>query len=646
MFLSPDLSISCFLPRKSSSTGKAFLIHLRSEGRVPVFSPDVDAAAEPLRRLLCRPDVKIVGHWLASDILWLMKYGVDIRKNFYFDTMLAYHVAVDEAGDQSLDACRVRYTNMPKYDTELSQYKKQFQSKYKRDGGYGEIPDAILHPYALKDVDCEFRCYEPLKKILESDPVISDLFYQIIMPANLPIIEIRDRGMLVDKERYDVIQAMLAEKSAELLARIRHETGYPHFNPRSVDQLKKLLFDDLELTPLTSTDKLPWDENSVANNLSPSCDKATLDAYSDDYEELRLINAYKTVDKQIGLFKPPKVTEDGVKVYESGILKFLDSDQRIRGTFSPTAVTGRLKSSDPNFQNLAKRIQESLDVIFDNEIPPVRSMFRADLDNGYVLVEADYSKLEVVLLALISGDMVLLADALSPINFHSRNAVDVLGAKSSYESVKKDFPGLYVSAKTVSFGIPYRMGNRAMARSIRQAGTECTDEQAQHYIDAYLSKYSKVKAFLEKCESAVYDPGYTVTAYGRRRRFKHFDEPYRMRAQQREACNAPIQGTAVDALNKAMYNLYMYREQHPELDFFFVNTIHDAVILEIHVSCLEVMLETVIPYCVTNSFTVPGTQHNLGSDLSLFLNWGETPSEADLKAFGVSDKCLSLINGD
>jgi uracil-DNA glycosylase family 4 len=632
----------------SCGPGRSRLIQLRTKGLKAVFAPDINACKEPLNRLLCRDGIKIIGHWFCSDLLWLVPFGIDLRNNFYFDTMYAHHAAVNEKGSQSLETMQNKYTNMTRYDMDLNAYISD--NNLDKGTGFAELPDNILHPYALKDADVTFRVYRELKKLVDADKDIAKLFYNVIMPGNKPLFEIRQTGMHVNKNTFTKLAISFKSKSDEIIQDIRSDLGNDDFNPNSSLQLRKLFFGPsseggLEATPLKSTTGKVWSRVKASEKLNPSADNETMEILMHKYPIMEKIRSYRILGKQMSNIL--KQEKDGV--YTGGIMQFLDPDQRIRSMYSPTTETGRYRSSKPNLQNLANRRQIDIDKIFGKtKVDPIRSIFTAT--PGRVLVEADFVAAEVVVLATLSGDKKLLNDAVSKPSIHDKTAVDILGANCTYEEVKSKFPAIRIAAKAVNFGIPYQMGPEELSKRINLAGLGCSPEQARIYIKGWYEKYYKAAEYIEDCKKQVYYKpangtyGRLVTPYGRVRRFIQYEKDmnYKMVEQQREACNFPIQSTVGDTLTAGIAKISTLKEACPEYDFWLCNTVHDAVLIDSSVSAIPDLVDIILPTCLTKLSAIPKFNQQLEVDIKIFLEWGKKPTRDELEELKIPNKYIEM----
>jgi DNA polymerase I-like protein with 3'-5' exonuclease and polymerase domains len=327
------------------------------------------------------------------------------------------------------------------------------------------------------------------------------------------------------------------------------------------------------------------------------------------------------------------------------LLGYVDErDGRIRTTISQIMETGRHSSRKPNLQNISKRQEGRYKLIMGKGVPKIRSCFCAR--PGRVLIEADFKSAEVVTLAYISGDRQLTEDALGPIKLHAKVAVDILKAPCDYSEVSKAYEYLYVAAKNINFGIPYQRGARAISRQINRetkGAAEMTPEKAQELIDNWYARYPMVRVYVERCKHAVNNrPHYIETPWGRRRHFYPSESNSIMAGQEREAVNFPIQSTVADALNIALYNLWLYKQLHPEVEYDICLAIHDAVMLEVPIPMIGVVLEDVLPTCMVHGVEIPATAHSqafhLDIDPEVGFRWGETPTKNELDESGVPEQ--------
>jgi len=333
-------------------------------------------------------------------------------------------------------------------------------------------------------------------------------------------------------------------------------------------------------------------------------------------------------------------------------------------------------------QNLPKRRDEDQVRIMGAGTPKLRSCFT--IPDGNVLIEADYKSAEIFTLGRLSRCQKLVSDARTDI--HARGAVTRFGApkwdgfdanKLPPKEWKEDTHNktLRICSKTVVFGIPYQRGAAAIAREIVKATkgqVACTKEKAQGFIDGFYDDYQETREYVELCYRSVLVPGYITNAQGRRRRFYASGATERsvLAAFQREATNFPIQSSVADTLNNALINLYHWRRLNPgEATYKILLAVHDAILIETPGECARVVIERVLPECMSRGAVIPSWKpvvphmkpdpegnevedllghikewvtepFTLDIDVELGTRWGEPATPEDLKARGVPDDII------
>lgn len=613
--------------------------------------------------------VFVVGHNFRADAPWLDDIGIPAINRLCFDTMLADH-ALNENAEHGLESCVARYTSMGRYDWELSEWVRN--AHFPSVDGYKDVPDPLLLPYAAADADATLRVYGVLRDLLNKPENLSvaRLFYNIVMPANFPLYEMERTGILVDFERMKLLVHLYSERKEELAQELRDLVHKPKLNFRSIPQVVNLLFGSiaeggLGLTPVKTTEKparmwfdVPPEDHK---RVSPSTDTESLEVLAPDHEAAGKLRDIKIVDQIIKNFLRPEEDDGkGGLCYKGGVTGEVGPDGRVRTRLSQMSETGRQRSSKPNCQNLPKRQDKEISRIMGEDTPKVRSCFIAS--PGCVIVEADYKSAEIFTLGYLSNDMKLVEDAKS--DLHARGAVTRMGCPAWEGFDKGALPpkewldkhkAMRVASKTISFGIPYQRGAKAIAREITKSthgAVDCDVKMAQGFIDGFYKDYAGVGAYVDFCSSSVTDPTYIENPYGRRRRFVNNQEAAFMAAQMREAVNFPIQSTVADTLNKAMYNLWMWRKQNPGRAVYnILLAIHDALMLEVPVEYLDVVCYEVLPAAMSLGATVPSwhagpggvstSAFSLGIDIEIMLRWGESPDLEELKRMKVSDRVLN-----
>lgn len=618
-----------------------------------------------------------------------------------WDTSLMYH-AVNECARYGLDACSLRFTSAPPYWDELNAWIKRYRAENKLAagavGGYGECPPHILHPYANYDVDVTRRIMmrfygtNGLDGILAQDSNGQDCWlpYWTAHNASLAFLEMELTGLVIDRTRADELTTLFMNTQDRLLAEIRAELNWPDFNPKSQPQLSVALFGSrfldryknpptipedamlLNLRPVKTTGKRPvlWSELSWRGinqaTAVPSTDKESLGILGHANPTAAKIRDYKFISQVLhSVLRKPNVTdegefetdENGNYEYEKGLVGCVHADGKVRTHFFQTKETGRASSSRPPLQNLSSRRENDYSRILQDQYRhPVRSILR--VPEGHVGIETDLTGAELAVLAWLSQDQAMIEHIRRNLlpeshpdhyDIHSQQAIktfnitDVEPTKKGLEKAGKK--GLRIAAKNVNFGIPYGRGAEALARQCKEEGVEVTADECQAMIEAYFASYPKTKTFLAECRARSQDPGYIVGPYGRFRRFIPSNDRAVRGEQERQAQNFPIQGGVADAVSIALNNFYMYREEHPEIDYKIGLQIHDAIVLIVPIEHAEQVYKEVVPKCMIDAVPfyprrldgslINAGPYHFGSSREVFVHWGETLSAEEAKALGL-----------
>lgn len=581
----------------------AACIVLRNCGGSPnlVGSLKVKTLLNKLFQETANRKIRAVGHFYRADLPWLIDYGLDISKQFEapadpnngweqtkhsggFDTGVAAH-AVCETDDYKLEVLATRLTGAPRYDMKLQQAKKDLckQLKIKADDltGYGNIPDDILIPYSLYDVDVTRRLFDIYNGIDDRPGLLDcDTYgnncrvpFWITMRASPACAEMESTGLLVDMEQAEkmIVNYSLAE--ARKVIELREISNWPTFEPNSAFDCRELLFGtkyrgqiDKEtggfkraspedarlcnLTPIKATGKMSkrsWQELSKskqADMYTPAADRETLGILfhqAPDETTAKTISLLKDVRflrKLLGTtLKSPKqkdgfdiIDDLGNKVYEKGLLSWVGLDKRIRTHLFCTLETGRYASARPNLQNIQARREADYKLILGDQYTyPLRSIFIAD--PGHVLIEADYVGAELAIMAWMSGDPTMIDHVrraqLSEndpefYDIHSAIAVKAFKlkcapTKSGLKSVNKLY--LRIAAKNVMFGYAYGRGAEAIARQAKEEGITLSVPEAQALIDGLVAQYPMLPIYFNSCKLRTQVERHMCNCFGRFRRF-------------------------------------------------------------------------------------------------------------------------------
>ncbi len=490
-----------------------------------------DAVLKKLKPLLEDPKQFKVGQNLKYDAEVLANYGIDL-KGIQYDTMLESYVLDSTASRHDMDSLALKYLGHKNIKFE------DVAGKGKNQITFNEVPMQQAAPYAAEDADITLRLHEELWPRLQETPSLVKLFNEI----ELPLIDVLKRmeytGVRIDAD-------MLRTQSQELANRIleieqeAHDAGGQPFNLASPKQIQEVLYDKLELPVLKKTPKG-----------APSTAEEVLQELALDYPLPALILEWR------GLSKLRSTYTDKLPLMISA------KTGRVHTSYhQAVAATGRLSSSDPNLQNIPVRSKEGR---------RIRQAFVPD--KGNIMLSADYSQIELRIMAHLSGDNSLCEAFASGADIHSATAAEVFGAK--LEDVTKDQRR---HAKAINFGLIYGMSAFGLARQLK-----IERHAAQEYIDLYFSRYPGVKEFMDTTRATAHDTGYVETLFGRRLYLPDINASNHNRRQyaERTAINAPMQGTAADLIKLAMIAVDDWIQmQAPEIKM--IMQVHDELVFEV-----------------------------------------------------------------
>ena len=443
-----------------------------------------------------------------------------------FDTEVAAYLLDAARGKYELPMLAMQYCQ-----TELPTYKALTAA--------GTEPAAAMESLLVREAGAILALISPLAEGLKAQN-LEKLYYEMDLPLCPVLAEMEVEGVLVDAEALHAFDEMLKTQIAEAKAEIYRYAG-GEFNVNSPKQLGEVLFDRLAL---------PAGKKRSTN-------VEVLEKLKDKHPIIGRIMEYRTLTKLQA-------------TYAEGLLKVIGPDGRVRTTFQNTVTaTGRLSSTEPNLQNIPVRTELGAEI---------RKMFAPE--PGCVFVDADYSQIELRVLAHMAGDEAMQAAFNSGEDVHRVTASQVFGVP-----LEEVTPQLRRSAKAVNFGIVYGISEFSLAEDIGVSRSE-----AKAYIDSYLSKYHGVRDFMSAVVEQGTREGFVATLYGRRRYIPELkDGKYMVReAARRMAMNSPIQGTAADIIKIAMLRVDKALRE-AGLEARLVLQVHDELIVE----CPEAEAETV-----------------------------------------------------
>ena len=510
-----------------------------------------------------------LGHHLKYDTHVLANYGIALNGP-RFDVMLESYVLNSVATRHDMDSSAARYLGMRpmQYEDVAGKGAKQI--------AFNQVEVERAAEYSAQDADVTLRLHEALWSQLEAEPRLREV-YENIEQALAPVLFRMERcGVLVDRELLNKQSAELAARMQELQRQAHAEAG-GEFNVDSPKQLQEILFGKLGI-PVTR--KTPTGQPSTAEDV--------LEELAATYPLPKLILEYRGVTKLKSTYtdKLP--------------LQIDPASGRIHTTYhQAVAATGRLSSTDPNLQNIPIRTPEGR---------RIRQAFIAA--PGHSLIAADYSQIELRIMAHLSGDPSLLRAFAEDRDVHQATAADVFGVPLAEVSADQRR-----SAKAINFGLMYGMSAFGLARQLGIGRGE-----AQKYMDLYFERYPGVRRYMEQTRNQARELGYVETVFGRRLylpEIRSRNAALRQYAE-RSAINAPMQGTAADIIKRAMIEVDAWL-QSSHIAARLIMQVHDELILEVTDSATQ----TVVGQLLTHMSRAAQLAVPLKVDVGVGRNWDE-----------------------
>jgi len=527
------------------------------------------AALEQLRPLLEDENRKKVGQNLKYDANVLLNHGIQLR-GIAYDTMLESYVLNSTASRHDMDSLALKYLGQKTIHYE------DVAGKGARQITFNQVPIEVAAPYAAEDADITLQLHQTLWPKVESDKGLTKLFAEIELPL-LPILaQMEHHGVLVDA-------AMLERQSGELDERMQQleqqafATAEQAFNLSSPKQIQEILFEKQKLPVIKKTPKG-----------QPSTAEEVLQELALDYPLPKLILEHRGMSKLKSTYTdklPQQIHPSTGRVHTS--------------YHQAVTATGRLSSSNPNLQNIPIRNKEGR---------RIRQAFIAP--DGKVIVAADYSQIELRIMAHLSADAGLLDAFKRGDDIHSATAAEIFGTMPISVTAEQRR-----RAKAINFGLIYGMSAFGLAKQLGVGRNE-----AQEYIDLYFSRYPGVLAYMDRMRETARADGYVETIFGRRLHLPEINARNAQRRQyaERAAINAPMQGSAADIIKLAMLKTAAWLESDP-IDVTMVMQVHDELVFEVAEDRLAAAREG-IRACMTDAakLEVP-----LVVDIGSGQNWDE-----------------------
>ena len=531
--ISFDLETTSITPLQADIVGLSFSVKANDGYYIPVEYPEkeskpgltLDAVLEKLKPIFENENNRFCGQNIKYDALVLSRYGIHLG-NIVFDTMIAEYMLHPEKNSYKMDYLSIDYLNyrMVPIDNLIGTGLHQ--------KSMAEVPLEDIAFYASEDADIAFQLAEILKDKLEKESLFEP-YNDIEIPLIPVLTTIEKNGVYLNLDFLADLSRQFGEGLEKLTEKI-HQMAGREFNINSPKQLGEILFDELELKPIR--------KRSTA------------------VEVLAVLKNYHPLPEEVLKYRHLAKLKN---TYVDAIPNYVNKETgRVHTSLNQTiAATGRLSSTSPNFQNIPIRTETGREV---------RKAF-VPQNSDWVILSADYSQVELRIMAHYSQEPELIKAFEENSDIHSRTAALVNGIAEAEVT-----PDQRRSAKVVNFGIMYGAGPYRMSQEL---GISMAD--AKILIDNYFATYPGIRKYMDETISLARDRGYVETLYKRRRKTGNLDASNRniVQAEERVAINMPIQGTAADIIKIAMINIHNKMESE-NYQSKMILQIHDELLFE------------------------------------------------------------------
>ncbi len=504
---------------------------------------DREYVLQKLKPWLEDKEAKKIGHNLKYDSHIFANHGIELNGTD-FDSMLESYVLNSTATRHNLNAVAKRYLNLDttSYEDVAGKGAKQI--------GFNQVSLEDAIHYAAEDADVSFQLHQTLHPKLMEINSLAKLYTDMEAPLLKVLQTIERNGVLIDESMLQKQSDQFAITLKELESKA-HSLAGAEFNLNSPKQLQEILYDKLSLPILKKT---PKGQPSTAENV--------LQRLAEDFPIVQTILNYRTTAKLKTTYTdklPLMVNQDTGRVHTS--------------YHQAVTATGRLSSSDPNLQNIPIRTVEGR---------RIRQAFIAP--KGFQILAADYSQIELRIMAHNSQDPGLLDAFQAGLDIHQATAAEIFAVDLQSVSAEQRR-----SAKAINFGLIYGMSAFGLTRQLG-----ITRGDAQEYIELYFARYPKVKEYMDAIRNQARESGFVETVFGRRLYLPDIDSRNYQRRQyaERSAINAPMQGTAADIIKKAMIDLEQ-RLVAESINAKIIMQVHDELVLEVEDSSVGAVSELV-----------------------------------------------------
>jgi len=525
-----------------------------------------------LQPILENEAIRKLGQHNKYDKNVLANYGIQLR-GLAFDTMLESYILNSTITRHDLDSLSEKYLGHKTVSFE------DIAGKGAKQLTFNQIEIDKASQYACEDAEVTLALHQKLWKEIETTPSLAHLLTTVEIPLSDVLARMEQTGVLIDSQKLRQQSQDIARRIGELEKQVYSAAGET-FNLNSTKQLQAILFDKLNLPIIKRTPKG-----------APSTAEEVLQELAYDYELPKLITEHRGLTKLKTTYTdklPQMINQRSGRVHTS--------------YHQAVTATGRLSSSEPNLQNIPIRNEEGR---------RVRQAFIARPD--FKILAADYSQIELRIMAHLSKDKGLLEAFSQGKDIHSATAAEVFSVavdEVSQEQRRR--------AKAINFGLIYGMSAFGLARQL-----SIPRDEAQRYMDIYFERYPGVLAFMSDTRERAKQQGYVETVLGRRLYLPDINasQSPRRKAAERAAINAPMQGTAADIIKKAMIDVDKWIAQECASDLFMVMQVHDELVFEVRESLAERLaneVTTKMEQAVTLS--VP-----LVVEAGIGTNWDQAP---------------------
>ena len=531
---------------------------------------DRDAVLAKLKPLLEDDTPKKVGQNVKYDKNVLANYEIQV-KGILSDTMLASYVLNSVATKHNMDNLSLKYLGHKTIHFE------EIAGKGAKQLTFNQIAMDEAAPYAAEDADITLRLHKAIDELIRFKGDLPYILNDIEVPLASVLAKMEQNGVLIDSQLLSQQSQSLAARILELETAV-HELAGETFNLGSTKQLQHILFEKMDLPVLKKTPKG-----------APSTSEEVLQELALEYELPKMIMEFRGLTKLKNTYtdKLPKMIH-----HRTG---------RVHTSYhQAVTATGRLSSTDPNLQNIPIRTPEGRQV---------RQAFVAR--PGYKVVAADYSQIELRIMAHLSKDDGLVSAFSSGKDIHSATAAEVFDVALDDVSVNERR-----SAKAINFGLIYGMSAFGLSKQLN-----IPRHNAQEYMDLYFERYPGVLTYMESTREGAKSTGYVSTVFGRRLYLPDIKASNAMRRKgaERAAINAPMQGTAADIIKKAMIDVHAWINDINDEDILMIMQVHDELVFEIKEERVEEYVEKIKTLMEkTVSLDVP-----LVVDVGIGKNWDE-----------------------